>query len=327
LFAPILGVTVVAIPATGASSPSFFTERAASLGPAAAFEQHVAPADDVQPPLPSTTVFQSSEAAGPMSNPLIELLSRVRRDYPQQLTFPFRTAWHHPVGTGLGVAGLVGLIAADPQTMDWLSPKEEVQENGITKAGQKLAKYGGGPYAGAVVLAFAGVGWLGNSPREKDTAMMLTEALALSGAWTGALKLAFGRQRPRESEARASDWTGPFSVFQESGSNKLYESFPSGHATGAFALATILAKQYPARHIVPALAYTGAAVMAYSRMTVQAHWLSDVVVGGLIGYATANQVWNANHDSGYNAHDTKRVSLGADYSPDFKGVHVDVPLK
>ncbi|MFW6269745.1 MAG: phosphatase PAP2 family protein, partial [Bacillota bacterium] len=64
------------------------------------------------------------------------------------------------------------------------------------------------------------------------------------------------------------------------------KSFPSGHATGSFATATVLANHYPE---LGKFAYTWASLVAISRMYEDAHWFSDVVVGSAIGYFTARQ--------------------------------------
>lgn len=61
-------------------------------------------------------------------------------------------------------------------------------------------------------------------------------------------------------------------------------SFPSGHTASAFAFATGVALESPARGVLVApLAVT----LAYSRLHVGAHWLSDVVGGAVIGSGIA----------------------------------------
>jgi membrane-associated phospholipid phosphatase len=59
-------------------------------------------------------------------------------------------------------------------------------------------------------------------------------------------------------------------------------SFPSGHATTAFALATALTllwPRYAGLYVVLALA------IGASRVLANAHWLSDVLAGGFVGVA------------------------------------------
>lgn len=63
-------------------------------------------------------------------------------------------------------------------------------------------------------------------------------------------------------------------------------SFPSGHATTAFATATTLAINYRKWYvIIPAYAWAGA--IGYSRMRLGVHYPSDVLAGAVTGAAGA----------------------------------------
>jgi len=59
-------------------------------------------------------------------------------------------------------------------------------------------------------------------------------------------------------------------------------SFPSGHTLAAFAVATSLTRFYP---LAAAPLFFAAASIGASRMVLGMHYLSDVVVGGLLGAA------------------------------------------
>lgn len=61
-------------------------------------------------------------------------------------------------------------------------------------------------------------------------------------------------------------------------------SFPSGHTSSAFAMATAIA-DYKPRLAIPA--YATAAIIGWSRVEVHAHKWDDVVVGAALGYFTA----------------------------------------
>lgn len=71
-------------------------------------------------------------------------------------------------------------------------------------------------------------------------------------------------------------------------------SFPSGHASNAFALATVVAGHYGWRGGIPAYALAGA--MAASRLQRNRHHLSDVVGGAAIGYLVGHTVVHVNSD-------------------------------
>ena len=63
-----------------------------------------------------------------------------------------------------------------------------------------------------------------------------------------------------------------------------HDSFPSGHATAAFSVATVEAGLHP--HQAP-LWYLGAALISYSRVRLRRHTVGDVVAGAAIGIGTA----------------------------------------
>jgi hypothetical protein len=62
------------------------------------------------------------------------------------------------------------------------------------------------------------------------------------------------------------------------------DSFPSGHATSVFAVAAVFAAFYPR---VSWLLYALAAAIAFGRVYLERHYVSDVLAGALIGLAVA----------------------------------------
>jgi membrane-associated phospholipid phosphatase len=63
-----------------------------------------------------------------------------------------------------------------------------------------------------------------------------------------------------------------------------HDSFPSGHATAAFAAATLAADRHPDQ---APYWYGAAALIAYSRVRLNLHRPSEVVAGALIGFGMA----------------------------------------
>ena len=61
-------------------------------------------------------------------------------------------------------------------------------------------------------------------------------------------------------------------------------SFPSGHTTNAFALATSVSLCYPKWYVI-APAYLYACTVGFSRMWLGVHYPSDVLIGAIIGTA------------------------------------------
>jgi undecaprenyl-diphosphatase len=134
--------------------------------------------------------------------------------------------------------------------------------------------------AGLVGVVAAG-GYFSDDDRMLDTAAIMGEAVVFSGIIGYAGKALFGRRRPYNDE-------GPhrFEWFVSPG-NEPSVSFPSGHASTAFALAGAGAGRYPYWYVqIPA--YVLATSAALQRMDARKHWASDVLAGGLLGYAVAN---------------------------------------
>jgi membrane-associated phospholipid phosphatase len=63
-------------------------------------------------------------------------------------------------------------------------------------------------------------------------------------------------------------------------------SFPSGHASDSFSLATALSITYP-KWFVIVPAYGWASIVTYSRMDLGVHYPSDVLAGAIIGAGSA----------------------------------------
>src|SRR5215210_7861426 len=88
------------------------------------------------------------------------------------------------------------------------------------------------------------------------------------------LKYTVGRTRPTHGDS---------DDFQPFGGGT---SFPSGHTTLAFAVATAIADESQ-NGWVDAAVYGAATLTAYARVNDDRHWASDVLAGALVGHLTA----------------------------------------
>lgn len=157
------------------------------------------------------------------------------------------------------------------------------QGSHLLREADRLGDNWGSP--GAIVAA--GALWLGarvlhDSVRARYGARAL-EALALSGTITGGIKGIAGRARPYADPGQPGSW-----VLARGIRDGRYQSFPSGHATAAFAFASAIVSQLdrdraPIRHWAGPLLYGLAAVTAFARTYDHAHWTSDVVAGAGVG--------------------------------------------
>jgi membrane-associated phospholipid phosphatase len=63
-------------------------------------------------------------------------------------------------------------------------------------------------------------------------------------------------------------------------------SFPSGHATASFAFASVIAHRYPEKRWLKWTAYGLATGVSLARVGGKKHFMSDILVGGTLGYVT-----------------------------------------
>jgi membrane-associated phospholipid phosphatase len=107
----------------------------------------------------------------------------------------------------------------------------------------------------------------------------LASSLIASAVITPALKFVVGRRRPRENEGSLA-----FHPFTDKNS-----SFPSGHTTQAFVLASTISSHYDQLWI-RGIAYGLATATGAARVYHGAHFASDVVAGAIIGTYVGNTV-------------------------------------
>jgi membrane-associated phospholipid phosphatase len=127
------------------------------------------------------------------------------------------------------------------------------------------------------------VGLIRKDSKMQHTALLAGEAVVDAEVVTTVLKDATKRVRPA-----AIRQTGNFndSWFENSGSFlRGSGSFPSGHTIAAFSVATIVARRYRNHRWVPYAAYGMAGLVGFSRLSLSAHFVSDVFMGGALGYS------------------------------------------
>ncbi len=134
----------------------------------------------------------------------------------------------------------------------------------------------------------------------------LAASIIASGLISPAIKLAVGRSRPRDNVGIAH--LKPFSDPDA--------SFPSGHTTEAFALATVISSHYDEAW-VGYTAYSVAGLVGVARTYHDAHFASDVLLGATIGTLVGKSVVAHNKTMRSN-----KLVLLPDVSPGLIGVRI-----
>ena len=189
-----------------------------------------------------------------------------------------------------GLAALTGFLIANDESIHrgFMNYREaHAWVRGVSPVITQMGSYG----AWGTAALFLGVGLIGGDTKATETAVLASSAMLQCEILVTFLKGIFGRQRPFWADG-VDHWSGPVGFFKRFDSTQSgeYNSFPSGHAITAFSLATVVAMQYRESGWVPILAYTTATAVALSRVTENKHWLSDSVVGGVLGYVIGRLV-------------------------------------
>ncbi len=119
----------------------------------------------------------------------------------------------------------------------------------------------------------------------RGTALLAGEAVAGVEILATALKDATNRVRPAAAPANGSfsdTWLESKGSFLSGG-----ESFPSGHTIAALLDSDNRRATLWQSPLDPCMSYSMAALVEFSRLTLSAHFVSDVFVGAALGYSVS----------------------------------------
>jgi membrane-associated phospholipid phosphatase len=226
-------------------------------------------------PVSDRPVSDRSASDRPVSWKL--LFSNVISDQKQIWSFPARLVQgQNLIPTAAVLGTTAGLVVLDARESAYF--RNTTTFNGFRNIFNGNATAIG---MGAVPASLYVIGRFRKDSKMQQTALFGGEALADIAIVQTVLKDIARRTKP----ARYPD-TG---WFNSQGSPTSYlrgnGSFPSGHSMAAFAVATVVARQYRNHRWVPYVAYGLASVVGFSRLTLNVHFLSDIALGGAIGYS------------------------------------------
>ena len=136
-------------------------------------------------------------------------------------------------------------------------------------------------YPAIAIVGIYGCGLIFDDPKVRNLGLQLVESCTYAGILTTVIKSAAGRSRPYVGNGNMDWHPVKFNTDQT--------SFPSGHATLAFAVSSVMA-DYIDNFYWKAGWYSIAALVGTARIYHDKHWFSDVVIGSAIGYFIGDYV-------------------------------------
>jgi undecaprenyl-diphosphatase len=180
------------------------------------------------------------------------------------------------VGLGVGLLSLPAVFLLDRALIPALRPDAFPWLVGILRYATWL---GYGLVDIGILVVIGALAWGAGDPGGVRRGLLGGSAVAAAGLLDQILKNLLCRARPSAADAGAF-FTG-FPCFP---APYAMASFPSGHATTAFALAAVLSLWYP-RWTAAWLAI--ASIVGWSRIALGSHFPSDVAAGAILGVAVA----------------------------------------
>ncbi len=185
------------------------------------------------------------------------------------------------------VGGTTLLFAQEPDGFDvrlfhLINDQQNPEKTGFFE----ILDYTSLPSYAVIPAGFLAVGAFDAHTAEFQTGLMLVASEGLTLGCTSLLKALVGRNRPFEDLTRVKlkhAWSAGG------------RSFPSGHTSMAFSIATMVSLQYRSAAVtVPMILW--ASFIGYGRIYLGVHYPSDVLGGALLGTAISVAVWQFRGD-------------------------------
>ena len=161
----------------------------------------------------------------------------------------------------LGIAG-AALVASDTAIEKHVPTNPTTVSHAVTASNLGLGAFaavGGGMFL---------LGHITDNDQERETGVLSGEAALDAFIDTEALSYALGRERPFSGDGRGRFFQGG-------------DSFPSEHSAISFAIASVIAHEYPGI-MTEILAYGAAGGVSAARFAGQKHFASDLAVGAAL---------------------------------------------
>jgi membrane-associated phospholipid phosphatase len=181
-------------------------------------------------------------------------------------------AWFWIVAWSIAVIVLGVAFWLDPLVQNWIVNHPDRQLRNVMT---RVSRFGDWPEHVALGLLLAMFAWLRGIKKWTRVFLAMLVACALAGAVARVIKITTGRARP--SVKTEIVWNGPRL-------SEKYHAFPSGHTAASTAFFAVL---YFASWRIGLPCLLIPLLIAFSRMYVAAHYLSDVVFAAMLGVVCA----------------------------------------
>lgn len=239
------------------------------------------------------------------------LITHLYEDTKHVLISPFHWNQQDIITFATLSIGTFELMLADRDLQDLAQEHRNSTTDRISKWTDRYTKRVTNLTIGGFYLS----GIIFSNKKAKETALLCLESVALAEGITKGLKHLVGRTRPFGN--KGTFHFDPLKIPAPSSSL----SFPSGHATTAFALSSVIAEQYGNLPLTIAL-YGWATVVALARVNNNAHFPSDVFWGAVVGISVGKSIVRFNKKN-----TSQDARLGLLSKPGLLGVKVMVPIK
>jgi membrane-associated phospholipid phosphatase len=207
-----------------------------------------------------------------------DFIKNIFHDQKEIWTSPFKlqgedAKWAIPLALGTGA-----LIATDRYTSDWVT-----QGGDLPDWSHNVSWFGKAYVTGGVAAGMYAAGKAFHNEKLSETGLLAGESLVDTGIVTEVLKVTFRRERPSAGTERSEFFDGG-------------TSFPSGHSSTVWSVATVVAYEYNKNPWIKYGSFAAATAVSLSRFSGRNHFLSDIVIGGAIGFGVGRFVYKEHHD-------------------------------